>query len=267
MVVKVLSKLEQTLSRLLAKPSLAGDSMLVRLRSGILGLLGLVVAVGLGLVALVAQQSWPGAFDSPLPATPEAPLVRNDTISLPPSDRRDPGAPAPDESQRRDRDSRARTPAAGTGLTSDLTGSRQVEEAPPSPAPPVDPDGADPPVPASPEQSPSTSPAPAPPPVQPPASESVSVPVAAGAGDAGADDDTPKRSGKPKGKSPSRPAKAPGPPPSAGQDDDEADDDYKDYGEDSYDDYDEGEYEDDDRGYGEYDGDRGRRGKRDWGGD
>ena len=62
--------------------SLAGDGLLVRLRSTTIGLLGLVAVVGLGLVAFISQIGWPGVFSGPLPAAPAGGVVHNDTIAL-----------------------------------------------------------------------------------------------------------------------------------------------------------------------------------------
>jgi hypothetical protein len=271
MVVKVLSKLEQMFTRLSVRPSLPGSSMLVRLRAGIVGLLGIVAAVGLGLIAFVAQQGLPGIFNSPLPEGP-VPLVRNDAISLPPSPERDGPIAAPDESGRpiRGQGSRAE-PAAN--LASDLTGSRQVAESTPPDVPPSQPGDVG--APAPPPSDPQSPAAPAPPPGRPASPESTSVPVVAGS-----DDVSPGRSGKSKRKSRGRPSKAPGPPPWAGHDDDASDEDKSPGKDESFDNdyYDDRDYddrdEDDDSGYKEYDDDRddddhdrGWHGRRDWDGD
>jgi hypothetical protein len=243
--------------------------MLVRLRAGILGLLGLVAAVGLGLVAFVSQQGWPDAFNSPLPEEP-APLVRNDAISLPPSLERDEPATAPGVSGRPSRgQDRERAPVAN--LTSDLTVSRQVAKATPPAVPPGQPDDASSPAPppAPDPESPSAA-TPAPPPTRPAPAESTSVPVAAES-----DDVSSGGAAKSKRKSYGRPSKAPGPPPWAGQDDD-ASDEQESYDKGDYEepDYDDRDYEDDDSDYEEYDDDwddddhdHGRRGRRDWDGD
>lgn len=68
MVVVVHSKIGQALSRGVIGSTLAGDGLLVRLRSVSIGLLGLVAATGLGLVAFIAGQGWPGTFNGPIPA-------------------------------------------------------------------------------------------------------------------------------------------------------------------------------------------------------
>lgn len=82
MVVKVASKFRQSTLGAFVSSNIVGDSMLVRLRSTTIGILGLVAAVGLGLIAVVSQQGWPGVLSSPLPQTPP-PLVQNDSIEMP----------------------------------------------------------------------------------------------------------------------------------------------------------------------------------------
>lgn len=76
----MVSKLRQVVSRAFSTSNVLGDGMLVRLRSTTIGMLGLVAAVGLGLVALIAHQGWPGVLSGPLPREPR--LVQNDPIVL-----------------------------------------------------------------------------------------------------------------------------------------------------------------------------------------
>jgi hypothetical protein len=66
----VLSKVGHALSHSIVGSSLAGDGLLVRIRSTSIALFGLVTAVGLGLVIFIAQQGWPGVLNSPIPANP-----------------------------------------------------------------------------------------------------------------------------------------------------------------------------------------------------
>jgi hypothetical protein len=66
----MLSKARQTLTRTIFGSNLAGDGMLVRLRSTSIALLGVVTAIGLGLVAFIAQLGWPGIVNSPIPSGP-----------------------------------------------------------------------------------------------------------------------------------------------------------------------------------------------------
>jgi hypothetical protein len=74
----VLFKTRQMLSRTVFGSSLAGDAMLVRLRSTSIALLALVTAIGLGLVAFISQLGWPGVVNSPIPNNPvEAGAVHN----------------------------------------------------------------------------------------------------------------------------------------------------------------------------------------------
>ncbi|HMC50148.1 MAG TPA: hypothetical protein VKH20_05845, partial [Solirubrobacterales bacterium] len=56
--------------------------MLLRLRRASIALLGLVGAVGLGLVIFISQIGWPGVFSGPLPGTPTRVGAVDDTIAL-----------------------------------------------------------------------------------------------------------------------------------------------------------------------------------------
>jgi len=58
----------------------AGDGLLIRIRSTSIGVLGLVAAVGLGLTAYVSNQGWPEVFSGPLPQQPRSELIHNDPI-------------------------------------------------------------------------------------------------------------------------------------------------------------------------------------------
>jgi len=82
MVVKVASKLRQATSRVFSPANVMGDGMLVRLRSTMIGILGLVAAVGLGLVGVVSQQGWPDVASGPPPLAPLG-LQQNDSIAMP----------------------------------------------------------------------------------------------------------------------------------------------------------------------------------------
>ena len=70
MIASVLSRARHLLSRSVFGSSLAGDGLLVRLRSTSIGLLGVVTAVGLGLIAFISQLGWPGVFNAPIPGSP-----------------------------------------------------------------------------------------------------------------------------------------------------------------------------------------------------
>jgi hypothetical protein len=62
--------------------SLAGEGMLVRLRSTSIALLGVVTAVGLALIVFISQIGFPGVLSSPIPSNrPEAGTV-HDAIAL-----------------------------------------------------------------------------------------------------------------------------------------------------------------------------------------
>jgi hypothetical protein len=83
MVVKVASRLGQAILRAFSPANVVGDGMLVRLRSTTIGILGLVAAVGLGLVGVISQQGWPGVASGPPPQVSLG-LEQNDSIAMPP---------------------------------------------------------------------------------------------------------------------------------------------------------------------------------------
>jgi hypothetical protein len=82
MGVKVASKVGHALTRSLGGLSLAEGSMLLRLRRASIALLGLVGAVGLGLVFFISQIGWPGVLSGPLPGTPTRVGTVHDAIAL-----------------------------------------------------------------------------------------------------------------------------------------------------------------------------------------
>src|SRR3954453_6946541 len=82
MDVKVASKIGHALTRSLGGLSLADGSMLLRLRRASIALLGLVGAVGLGLVFFISQIGWPGVLSGPLPGTPTRVGAVHDAIAL-----------------------------------------------------------------------------------------------------------------------------------------------------------------------------------------
>ena len=71
MDVKVASKVGHALTRSLGGLSLADGSMLLRLRRASIALLGLVGAVGLGLVFFISQIGWPGVLSGPVAGNPD----------------------------------------------------------------------------------------------------------------------------------------------------------------------------------------------------
>lgn len=81
-VVVVLSKVGQELSRRVIGSTLAGDGLLVRLRSTSIGLIGVVAATGLGLVAFIAGQGWPAMLNSPIPKSPPAVTAVHDAVRV-----------------------------------------------------------------------------------------------------------------------------------------------------------------------------------------
>lgn len=82
MIALVLSRARHLLSHSVLGSSLAGDGLLVRLRSTSIGLLGIVTAVGLGLIAFIAQLGWPGVFNAPIPGAPHEAGAIHDAIAL-----------------------------------------------------------------------------------------------------------------------------------------------------------------------------------------
>lgn len=63
----------QSWVRRFGRPSLLGDSVLERTRSSTFALLGIIAAVGLGLIAVVSLQSWPIVPGGAIPKLPVAP--------------------------------------------------------------------------------------------------------------------------------------------------------------------------------------------------
>ena len=104
---------------------LAGDGLLVRMRSTVILMLGVVTAVGLALVAVVSQVGWPSVLSGPLPQAPGPSLVRNATIVAPVAAHPNPGQTG----QSRRRSGHPGPPsAAGTASpASELTAANPVE--------------------------------------------------------------------------------------------------------------------------------------------
>lgn len=213
MTVEVRFKLRQTLSEAVLGSSLAGDGLLVRLRSTSIAMLAAVAVVGLGLVAFASQVGWPEVFSGPIPADRQLGVVRNDPIAPP---RTGPGAraerPAPAVRRNPMGGRTASAPGDGAGPVGDLAPSSQVG---PSPAPP----GAGAPAPAH-----------APPPADVAAPEAVVVAAPARPGEppvkapepsppAASPSSSPGRSGESHGHAPEGPpgqSSGGGPPASAG---------------------------------------------------
>jgi hypothetical protein len=231
MDVMVLSSARKLLSRSVIGSSLAGDGLLVRLRSTSIALIGLVAAVGLGLIAFISQLGWPGVLNAPIPGSPAETGSVRDAIALTRPARGGPTtalAVAPSTPARAVRV--ASEPAPGrSGGGSGVGGSRQLsgkgETQPPAPESSVPPAPAAPPAPsAEPESSPvTTSPPPATtqpvasaPVSKPPATSAVSTskeePASSSPGKSGEDHGV--GSGRPKGPSsePAKPVKEVKPP-------------------------------------------------------
>lgn len=158
MVVMVLSKVGHALSHSVLGSSLAGDGLLVRIRSTSIALFGLVTVIGLGLVVFISQQGWPGAFSSPIPANPPKLGTVHDAVAL---NRSSPPAGSPSRAGGSSRRAiHARESGAGRGsrssASSGLHQTHQVAGAPHA-GQPTAPSGPEPAVP-SPEASPAPTP-------------------------------------------------------------------------------------------------------------
>jgi hypothetical protein len=160
-----------------ARASLLGDGLLVRARSTSLALLGITASVGLAMVALALNQSWPLIAGSSIPDVPprhqgigKATIVAapspGDLENMSPADRprRSDATEAPGHHDRNGAPAVAPEPAGSAELVvapSDPTGS-------PGGPPQRSPEPARPPEP-QPQQAAAVQPAPAPSPPSPPA--------------------------------------------------------------------------------------------------
>jgi len=201
MTVKVAPRLRQTLSDTVLGSSLAGDGLLVRLRSTSIAILAVVAVVGLGLVAFISQLGWPSVLSGPIPAGPGRGVVQNDPIALVRA------TPQPETS----------TPSAAPASDAPVAPAAPFPSVPePSPSPVaatpeggVSPGGpSSPPAPAPADKDPQPSPSPAPAPVEPaPPADEAPAPAQAAA----VEEESPGRSGEAPGHTPGT-----GPPPWAG---------------------------------------------------
>jgi hypothetical protein len=82
MVVMVISRIQQAFARSAFYSNVVGDSMLARLRNSTIALLGVVTAVGLGLVAFISQLGLPGVFNGAIPDGPGGPVGVHGAIAL-----------------------------------------------------------------------------------------------------------------------------------------------------------------------------------------
>lgn len=176
------------------KPSVLGGGLLERARSTTLALLGVTTAVGLAMVALALNQSWPVIADSPIPLAPprheavgKASVAAEALARVPDSSPASTGASGPDSS-RPDRGSSA--PAEGSTPTASAElvvapsapaeaggdGPRDTEE----PAPSSPPAGETPQAPAAPVPVTEARAQPEPAPPSPPAAEAPPPPTSAG---------------------------------------------------------------------------------------
>lgn len=177
-----------------------GDGLL-RIRNVSIALLGLVTAIGLGLIAFVSQQGWPGVVSGPIPGGPaKSRVVQNDPIVL--TQTSGELAPTPGQSQGKGGGSNARVVAVNGGTTahSTLDPSRQVGVAPTAPTHPSaqPPPGTSVPSPAAPPSPQSSAPAPVATPVStPPSASAGAKPITSGTSKGG----TPSSTGDPDEKS------------------------------------------------------------------
>lgn len=192
MVVEVVPRLGNKVSRALSGSSLVGDGMLIRLRSSTLGILGLVAAAGLGLIAFASLQGWPGAPSGPLPQAPGPDFLRNDPI-VAPRGAAGAGADAPRLALRPASKGRRSQPTRPEGASA-LTDAQQVNAGASQPQPSPTPQPSPSPAPTADESQPapaSTTPTVESTPVnaRPSTDSGGSTPVAAGG------DESPGRSG------------------------------------------------------------------------
>jgi hypothetical protein len=187
MTVEVHPQLRQTLRRsALLGASLAGDGLLVRMRSTMIATLGVVAAVGLALVAVALQIGWPSVLSGPLPQAPGPTFARNATIAAPAS----PAGRLSSTGRPGQRRHRAGSPPTGAPTqTSELTAGNAVESpasgSPPASHQPSAPESGGHGAPStqapapSPDQAPTPGDEPAPGDAAPPANEAPPPPVAA----------------------------------------------------------------------------------------
>jgi translation initiation factor IF-2 len=190
MLGKMLSRGGQVRRLLSARPSVAGNGLVERMRSTTFALLGVTAAIGLALVALASQQGWPYLPASPIPGPPGTRESVGDGAAVAPASRVPVGAAG--RAVARPKASEAIPGLAAAGPPGPrLAGSRQLT-APsaaggqPSggsaPAPVGEPSGEGPP-PASPAPAPTgPSPAPPPTPAAPPVATSPAPPASASTG-------------------------------------------------------------------------------------
>jgi hypothetical protein len=205
MDVGMASRFRQLLSRHISESPVVGNSMLVRLRSGMIGLVALAAAVGLGLVALISHQGWPDVSSGPLPPRPATPFVRHETIALPgpstspaarvPSARRPAVVPAP-------------APAPSVADVPPPAEPKSTGTSPASELPPGNPPVRHPPIPQPSHPATSETPPPAPPSAPPAttvttaAPEPESPPTEPSAVASQVEESSPGHSGEPHGNAP-----------------------------------------------------------------
>jgi hypothetical protein len=176
---QVLHRCGQLLSRLAKSHSVAGDSLPERMRSTTFALLGITAAVGLGFVALIAQQGWPVLPIGPIPgvsvgheAVGHATALASTRLPAGRAARRGASFAAPSPHRGAGRPRPARLDVSNPGVSGSHRVVRPAASQPapePLPASPGGPAPAQPPAPA-----PAPSPA-APPATPPPTSQPVAL--------------------------------------------------------------------------------------------
>lgn len=172
------SKLQARLSRLLRLPSIAGNGLPERMRSTAFAFLGLTAALGLALVAVFAQLSFPVLAPAPPPAGPGGEAAVSTSLALGRSASSPPGSLSGVEpAARRYGDNRVVPPVEGTAdAVGEVGAPRPVAAAggtvgsdddesteAPSPPPPVStPPSNEGPVEAAPASTPAPAPIPTP---------------------------------------------------------------------------------------------------------
>lgn len=134
----MLSKIGQALSHSPDGFSLAPGSMLLRLRRASLGMLCLVGAVGLGLIAFIAQLDWPDVLSGPLPGGSTKVGRVDDAVGLAgASPARGAATVSPGRAARRVTTSAVRggRSPASAGRQAGIGHSRDLATAPPQPSP------------------------------------------------------------------------------------------------------------------------------------
>lgn len=157
------------------KPSVLGGGLLERARSTTLALLGMTTAVGLAMVALALNQSWPPIADSPIPRAPAGQeAIGKATVATPATSHASPPGRSPAANATRSDPRRVVSRGDGGGAQAPQVGSVPSAELVVAPSTPAEPQGDTPagageqnPVPSPTGKTPQAPASPGPEPVQP----------------------------------------------------------------------------------------------------